>query len=95
MIGGNDYMFLYVDMPVYDFPLVYDERKYINTFPVSTHAKASSIIRVTDLDMLRENLVENKHRKLVRSQRNGAVSRDLKPNSKIRDDLNVCVLLAN
>ncbi len=49
----------------------------------------ASIIRVADLDMFRENLIENKHRKQVRSQRNGATDRDLKPNSKIRDDLNV------
>ena len=82
-------MFLFLEMPVFDFPLVYNERKYLNPFPVCTYAAGSSIIRVTDLDMFRENPVENKHRKLVRSQRNGPVDRDLKPNSKIRDDLNV------
>ncbi len=38
--------------------------------------------------MFRDNLVENKHRKLVRGQRNGPGERDIKPNSKIRDDLN-------
>lgn len=82
-------MFLFLDMPVYDFPLVYDERKYVNHFPVCTYANEASIIRVTDLDMFRENPVENKHRKQVRSQRNGPIDRDLKPNSKIRDDLKV------
>ena len=37
-----------------------------------------------------ENLVELKHHKLVRSIRSGTVSRDLKPNAKTRDQLNVC-----
>ena len=36
-----------------------------------------------------ENLVELKHHKLVRSIRSGTVSRDLKPNAKTRDQLNV------
>ena len=47
------------------------------------------MFRIVDLDMFRDNPVENKHRKLVRSHRNGPIDRDLKPNSKIRDDLNV------
>jgi phosphatidylinositol 3-kinase len=85
----NNSLFLFLDLPVYDFPLVYDERRYLNPFPVCSYANDASIIRVTDLDMFRENPVENKHRKMVRSQRNGAIDRDLKPNSKIRDDLKV------
>ena len=36
-----------------------------------------------------ENLVELKHHKLVRSIRSGTVSRELKPNAKTRDQLNV------
>ena len=36
-----------------------------------------------------DNLVELKHHKLVRSIRSGTVSRDLKPNAKTRDQLNV------
>jgi len=35
-------MFLFLDMPVYDFPLVYDERKYLNPFPVCTYANGAS-----------------------------------------------------
>lgn len=38
---------------------------------------------------MRENPVEAKHRRLVRSHRNGPLDRELKPNAKIRDELNV------
>lgn len=45
---------------------------------------------VLDPEAARDNPVENKHRKLARSHRNGPLDRDLKPNAKIRDELNVC-----
>ena len=44
--------------------------------------------RVYDPEVGRDNPVEAKHRRLVRSQRNGVVDKDLKPNAKIRDELN-------
>ncbi|KAJ1567431.1 Phosphatidylinositol (PI) 3-kinase, partial [Cladochytrium tenue] len=43
---------------------------------------------VDDPESMRDNPVENKHRKLARSHRNGPLDRDLKPNPKLRDDLN-------
>lgn len=46
----------------------------------------SSII---DPEIVRDNPVEAKHRRLVRSHRNGPLDRELKPNAKIRDELNV------
>lgn len=50
----------------------------------------SEIVVFSDLESQRENLVEAKHRKLIRSHhRNGILDRDLKPNAKIRDELNV------
>ena len=81
--------YLYIEMPVFDFPLVYDEDLYDLEFPMCARAAETSFIKVVDFDMFRENPVENKHRKLVRSHRNGPMDRDLKPNAKIRDDLNV------
>ena len=36
----------------------------------------------------RDNPAESKHRRLVRSHRTGVLDRDLKPNAKIRDELN-------
>ena len=48
-----------------------------------------TIIRIYDPEIYqRENPCENKHRRLVRSQRTGVMDRDLKPNPKIRDELN-------
>jgi phosphatidylinositol 3-kinase len=44
---------------------------------------------ILDHEIHRENPVEAKHRRLVRSHRNGPLDRDLKPNPKIRDELNV------
>lgn len=44
---------------------------------------------VLDPEMELENPVEDKHRRLVRSHRNGPLDRELKPNPDIRNDLNV------
>lgn len=46
------------------------------------------ICKVYDPEVGRDNPCEAMHRRLMRSQRNGPVDRDLKPNSKIRDELN-------
>jgi phosphatidylinositol 3-kinase len=46
-----------------------------------------------DPDVTRENPVEDKHRRLVRSHRSSPYDRELKPNAKIRDDLGVRPLL--
>jgi phosphatidylinositol 3-kinase len=42
-----------------------------------------------------DNPVENKHRRLARSERHTSFDVDLKPNSKIRDELNVRVVFTN
>ncbi|KAF2086545.1 phosphatidylinositol 3-kinase [Saccharata proteae CBS 121410] len=48
------------------------------------------MIRIYDPEIgIRENPAESKHRKLVRGSRGGVMDRDLKPNRKIRDELNV------
>ncbi|KAI5777686.1 kinase-like domain-containing protein [Geopyxis carbonaria] len=46
------------------------------------------ILKVYDPEVARDNPAESKHRRLVRSHRNGPLDRDLKPNAKIRDELN-------
>jgi phosphatidylinositol 3-kinase len=51
--------------------------------------KDAQICFINDPEMLRENLVEAKHRRLVRSHRTDRIDRELKPNTKIRDELNV------
>jgi len=49
------------------------------------------LIRVYDPEVgARDNPAESKHRRLVRSQhRNGILDKDLKPNAKVRDELNL------
>lgn len=50
---------------------------------------APPLIRIYDPEVgAKDNPAEIKHRRLVRSSRNGALDRDLKPNAKNRDDLN-------
>lgn len=44
---------------------------------------------VVDPDIPRDNPVEDKHRRLVRSHRSSPYDRELKPNTKLRDDLGV------
>ena len=44
---------------------------------------------VPDPEISLENLVESKHHKLARSLRSGPTDKDMKPDAKIRDQLNV------
>ena len=46
---------------------------------------------VVDPEIARDNPVEDKHRRLVRSHRSSPYDRELKPNAKIRDELGVSV----
>ena len=45
--------------------------------------------QIVDPEVARDNPVEDKHRRLIRSHRSGALDRELKPNAKDRDDLAV------
>ncbi|KAK0703535.1 kinase-like domain-containing protein [Lasiosphaeria miniovina] len=112
---------LNVELPKFDFPLVYSDHEYPAP-PVSSLQHLSSsqsniilkpppevhygpgingldtdddgggqLIRVYDPEVgARDNPAESKHRRLVRSQhRNGILDKDLKPNAKVRDELNL------
>ena len=51
---------------------------------------AGRLVRIYDPEVgIRENPCEIKHRRLVRGHRTNAMDRDLKPNAKIRDELNM------
>ncbi|KAJ3192244.1 Phosphatidylinositol (PI) 3-kinase, partial [Entophlyctis luteolus] len=84
-------MLLYIELPKFDFPLIYHEKEY-SLLPNSVSApkpSANQYFRVYDPEIARgDNPVEIKHRKLTRSHRNGPLDRDLKPNAKLRDDIN-------
>ncbi len=58
--------------------------------PTSTFAADTHLWAIVDPDIARENPVEDKHRRLVRSHRSSPYDRELKPNAKIRDELSVC-----
>jgi hypothetical protein len=49
--------------------------------------------QVIDPEVARENPVEDKHRRLVRSHRTSPYDRELKPNAKDRDELSVRIHL--
>ena len=49
----------------------------------------TSLWQIVDPEIARENPVEDKHRRLIRSHRSGALDRELKPNAKDRDELAV------
>lgn len=54
---------------------------------------APPLIRIYDPEVgAKDNPAETKHRRLVRSHRTGVLDRDLKPNAKIRDELNTIML---
>lgn len=115
-------MYLYVDFPRFDAPIVYCEQESTVTTtsasagdgiqaPASTitsespHTAAAAasgpgavdagVFTIFDGDMVmeRENPVEAKHRRLVRSHRSGPLDRELKPNAGVRDELNVSVFV--
>ncbi|KDQ06726.1 hypothetical protein BOTBODRAFT_167791 [Botryobasidium botryosum FD-172 SS1] len=97
-------LFLYIDLPRFDFPVIFSE-------PESAPTPATSVVvpnpppggpitsalinfntdpnlwAVLDPEIARENPVEDKHRRLVRSHRTGPLDRELKPNADIRDEL--------
>ncbi|KAI1080249.1 phosphatidylinositol 3-kinase [Whalleya microplaca] len=113
---------LNVELPRFDFPVVFADHEYPPP-PVSSfqHLSASQsniimkpppevsygpgingnehdgtglggrIVRIYDPEVgARDNPAESKHRRLVRSQhRHGILDKDLRPNAKVRDELNM------
>lgn len=58
---------------------------------LNSQAADLALFTVIDPEIARENPVEAKHRRLVRSHRSGPLDRELKPNAKIRDELSEIV----
>lgn len=121
----EDKFTLVIDLPRFDFPVVFTDHEYppppISSYPHHTPSGSNitlkpppevqlgpgitgnshgseddgyipPLIRVYDPEIAaRDNPAENKHRRLVRNHRTGVLDRDLKPNAKIRDELNVIV----
>ncbi|TFK83452.1 atypical/PIKK/PI3K protein kinase [Polyporus arcularius HHB13444] len=101
----SENLFLYIDLPCFDFPVIFSEPGASNVPsastsaltpvattpapPTSTFAADTHLWAIVDPDIARENPVEDKHRRLVRSHRSSPYDRELKPNAKIRDELSV------
>lgn len=116
----NENFILYVELPRFDFPVVFSDHEYPPP-PISSLQQLSSsqsnivlkpppevhlgpgingiddtdgdhggrLVRIYDPEVgARDNPAESKHRRLVRSHRTGVMDRDLKPNAKVRDELN-------
>ena len=103
---------MYLHLPIFDFPLVFNEKEYNYPDSINLRQVNSTLLRVFDpeLDksssinvggggggsgggggnamMTLETPVETKHRRLGRSHRTGLLDRELKPNARIRDELN-------
>jgi phosphatidylinositol 3-kinase len=81
-------LYLYINLPIFDFPLVFNEPEY--TYPEEIHLREldHNMVTVFDAELFQENPVENKHRKLARSHRTGPLDRELKPTAKLRDEIN-------
>lgn len=119
---GPSRFVLNVELPRFDFPVVFADYEYppppisslqhlsssqsnimlkpppevqfgpgINSPGDSPEGVGTSLIRVYDPEVgARDNPAESKHRRLVRSQhRHGILEKDLKPNAKVRDELNL------
>ena len=111
-------IYLYVDLPRFETPIVFCEQESTSLPPSSTAAAQvsqggassssdpavpssasrgidASLFTIYDGDMLmeRDNPVEAKHRRLVRSHRSGPLDRELKPNAGVRDELNVRLVI--
>ncbi|EJD49671.1 phosphatidylinositol 3-kinase [Auricularia subglabra TFB-10046 SS5] len=108
----SEHLFLYIDLPRFDFPIVFTEPEPVQSTSATPVASTSaapaprnaaeapaasmqaissdgSLWQIIDPEIARENPVEDKHRRLVRSHRSGPLDRELKPNAKIRDELGV------
>lgn len=106
----RDEIYLTVEFPRYDFPVVYADYEY----PLPKALRSSTTTTATgppvtgvkldgedgddewsgwvwDPEAEVDNPCELKHRRLVRSHRNGPLDKELKPNAKIRDELHVSV----
>ncbi|RWA05100.1 hypothetical protein EKO27_g10012 [Xylaria grammica] len=108
---------LNIELPRFDFPVVFADHEYPPP-PISSfqHLSASQsnillkpppevsygpgingpeeqdrVIRIYDPEVgAKDNPAESKHRRLVRSQhRHGILDKDLRPNAKVRDELNM------
>ncbi|KAK9465410.1 kinase-like domain-containing protein [Lipomyces arxii] len=89
----SDKHILVVEFPKFDFPVLFSDFSYFPTdLPENSQQDSLlfneyPIVTVYDPDALRENVEEEKHQTLLRTDRS-MLDKDLKPNAQARDKLN-------
>ncbi|KAK8109994.1 phosphatidylinositol 3 [Apiospora kogelbergensis] len=92
--SGPSQFTLTIELPRFDFPSNIDIKPppEVQFGPGinGTAGGSSRIVRIYDPEVAaKDNPAESKHRRLVRSQhRHGILDKDLRPNAKVRDELN-------
>ncbi|KAI8873740.1 phosphatidylinositol 3-kinase [Ramicandelaber brevisporus] len=82
-------MCLYIELPTFDVPVVHGEPEITAASdPFLLRPAEPTLSFVNDPEMYRENPTELMHRRLARSHRGAPLDRELKPNARIRDELN-------
>uniref|UniRef100_A0A8D8XPF3 Phosphatidylinositol 3-kinase catalytic subunit type 3 n=1 Tax=Cacopsylla melanoneura TaxID=428564 RepID=A0A8D8XPF3_9HEMI len=90
---ASTYLYLMIEFPqiIVDgnvHSVIYYEKDGDDVHQFRAHA---DILTMPDPEILLDNLVENKHHKLARSERSGISDKDAKPNATVRDTLNTII----
>lgn len=95
-------LLLTVDMPAFELPVVFAEPESelaleqpapTPTAPAApSHSVDASLFTIYDPESTNENIIEAKHRRLVRSQRSNILDRERKPTATVRDELHDILL---
>lgn len=97
-VDKADGLLLTVEMPNFDLPVVFaepepetEEEPPVKTTPAPAgpcRTVDASLFTIYDPEGDKENIIEAKHRRLVRSQRSNLLDRERKPTANVRDELN-------
>lgn len=86
ILKENKSCFFVIELPKYDSAIVYNDHE-------RNILKTATTGFFLDPELDRENIIEEKHRKIVRSHRSGPLDREMKPDSHTRDELQVSYYL--
>lgn len=98
-VDASHELILVIELPTFELPVVYGEPEpdlgagHTNTVDMTNAAvPAASWIRphmfaLSDPEALSENVVEAKHRRLIRGRRSATLDRERKPTASVRDTL--------
>ncbi|KAJ1919486.1 Phosphatidylinositol (PI) 3-kinase [Mycoemilia scoparia] len=86
---SNQEIHISIELPTFDFPLAFSEKENEDkSIILSVHPR---FCRIYDPEMYRENLVDAKHRRLMRGHNSGPLARELKPDAYTRDKLEAII----